>query len=296
MKKILILLISLLPIITFTACDDKDDIRKDIDDLNARLDALTDDLENLNTSIKSFQEAMQGLVLITEYSMDEKGNYTLSLSDGTKLVVYGGLPLGDIPTLGINEAGNWTYTLNGYTKELTDGKGNPCPAKPIDGKDGQTPKISIDSEGYWCYAIGGGEPQRVEGRYNIANIEKIPGSIFADVTVTGNILTFKFADGSKTEIPLLGGLNMTFSKDASLNITSVNVAKGGTVTLTAQQTNVDKVMIDPTPLQVTLTDDASNNLTIKTKGITTGKHTVYFQIFSKEGYRLIKPLEITITE
>lgn len=296
MKKILILLISLLPILTFTACDDKDDIRKDIDDLNARLDALADDLESLNTSIKSFQDAVQGIILITDYSKDEKGNYTLSLSDGTKLVIYGGLPLGDIPSLGINEAGNWTYTLDGYTKELTDGKGNPCPAKPVDGKDGQTPKISIDSEGYWCYAIGGGEPQRVEGRFNIAHIENIPGSIFADVKVADNIMTFKFADGSETKIPMLGGLNITFSNGDSQNITSVSVAKGGTVTLTAQQTNVDKVMIDPTPLQVALTDESSNNLTIKTKGLTSGKYTVYFQIFSKEGYRLIKPLEITITE
>ena len=89
MKKILILLVCLLPVITFTSCDDKDDIRKDIDDLNARLDALTDDLENLNTSIKFFQDAVKGLVLVTGYTMDEKGNYTLSLSDGTELVVYG---------------------------------------------------------------------------------------------------------------------------------------------------------------------------------------------------------------
>ena len=73
MKKILILLVCLLPVITFTSCDDKDDIRKDIDDLNARLDALTDDLENLNTSIKSFQDAVKGLVLVTGYTMDEKG-------------------------------------------------------------------------------------------------------------------------------------------------------------------------------------------------------------------------------
>ena len=122
MKKILILLVCLLPVITFTSCDDKDDIRKDIDDLNARLDALTDDLENLNTSIKSFQDAVKGLVLVTGYTMDEKGNYTLSLSDGTELVVYGGQPAGDIPTLGINEAGNWTYTLDGRTVELSNRK------------------------------------------------------------------------------------------------------------------------------------------------------------------------------
>lgn len=35
--------------------------------------------------------------------------------------------------------------------------------------------------------------------------------------------------------------------------------------MTAKQTNVARVIIDPTPVQVVLTDDASDNLTIKTK-------------------------------
>lgn len=294
MKKILILLICLLPVITFTACDDKDDIRKDIDDLNARLDALEDDLVDLNTGIKSFQDAMKGLVLITDYSMDEKGNYTLTLSDGKKLVIYSGQPAGEIPTLGVNDAGNWTYTLNGETKELTDKDGNPCPAAPVDGKDGKTPTISIDSDGYWCYAIEGGEVQRIEGRYNIANIGKIPGGIFSSVTVEGNNMTFGFADGSTT-IPLLGGLNLAFS-NVSGELTSVAVAKAGSITITATPTNVDNIIIDQTPLKVNLTDAASDNLTISAKGVAAGEYTVYFQIFSKEGYRLIKPLKVTVSE
>lgn len=294
MKKILILLICLLPVITFTACDDKDDIRKDIDDLNARLDALEDDLVDLNTGIKSFQDAMKGLVLITDYSMDEKGNYTLTLSDGKKLVIYSGQPAGEIPTLGVNDAGNWTYTLNGETKELTDKDGNPCPAVPVDGKDGKTPTISIDSDGYWCYTIEGGEVQRIEGRYNIANIEKIPGGIFSSVTVEDNNMTFGFADGSTT-IPLLGGLNLAFS-NVSGELTSVTVAKTGSITITATPTNVDNIIIDQTPLKVNLTDAASDNLTISVKGVAAGEYTVYFQIFSKEGYRLIKPLKVTVSE
>ena len=294
MKKILILLICLLPIIIFTACDDKDDIRKDIDDLNARLDALEDDLVDLNTGIKSFQDAMKGLVLITDYSMDEKGNYTLTLSDGKKLVIYSGQPAGEIPTLGVNDAGNWTYTLNGETKELTDKDGNPCPAVPVDGKDGKTPTISIDSDGYWCYTIEGGEVQRIEGRYNIANIEKIPGGIFSSVTVEGNNMTFGFADGSTT-IPLLGGLNLAFS-NVSGELTSVTVAKASSITITATSTNVDNIIIDQTPLKVNLTDAASDNLTISAKGVAAGEYTVYFQIFSKEGYRLIKPLKVTVSE
>ena len=294
MKKILILLICLLPVITFTACDDKDDIRKDIDDLNARLDALEDDLVDLNTGIKSFQDAMKGLVLITDYSMDEKGNYTLTLSDGKKLVIYSGQPAGEIPTLGVNDAGNWTYTLNGETKELTDKDGNPCPAVPVDGKDGKTPTISIDSDGYWCYAIEGGEVQRIEGRYNIANIEKIPGGIFSSVTVEGNNMTFGFADGLII-IPLLGGFYFAFF-NVSGERTSVTVAKAGSITITATPTNVDNIIIDQTPFKVNLTDAASDNLTISAKGVAAGEYTVYFQIFSKEGYRLIKPLKVTVSE
>ena len=286
MKKILILLLILLPVITFTACDDKDDIRKNIDELNARLDALTNDLESLNTSISSFQDAMQGLVLITGYSMDEKGNYTLKMSDGTELTVYSGLPNEDIPVLGVSEDGYWTYTFNGETITL------PSKAKPEDGKDGETPTISIDEEGYWCYTIAGGETQRIGGPYNIADITKIPGSIFADVVVKDNVMTFSFAGGGITDIPLLGGLNMTFA-DGATSLTSVTIAKNTLKELKVDQINGDKIIIDPTPLTIDLTD---TSLTIQTTGVDPGVYDVHFQIFSKEGYRLIKSLKVTVSE
>ena len=286
MKKILILILSLLPVITFTACDDKDDIRKDINELNTRLDALTDNLESLNTSIKSFQEAMQGIVLITEYSMDEKGNYTLKMSDGTELTVYSGLPDEDIPVLGVSEDGYWTYTFNGETIKLSS------KAKPEDGKDGETPTISIDEEGYWCYTIAGGETQRIGGPYNIADITKIPGSIFANVVVKDNVMTFSFAEGGTTDIPLLGGLNMTFA-DGVTSLTSVTIANNTLKELKVEQTNVDKIIIDPTPLTIDLTD---TSLAIQTKGVNPGVYDVHFQIFSKEGYRLIKSLKVTVSE
>lgn len=286
MKKILILLLILLPVITFTACDDKDDIRKNIDELNARLDALTNDLESLNTSISSFQDAMQRLVLITGYSMDEKGNYTLKMSDGTELTVYSGLPNEDIPVLGVSEDGYWTYTFNGETITL------PSKAKPEDGKDGETPTISIDEEGYWCYTIAGGETQRIGGPYNIADITKIPGSIFADVVVKDNVMTFSFAGGGITDIPLLGGLNMTFA-DGATSLTSVTIAKNTLKELKVEQINVDKIIIDPTPLTIDLTD---TSLTIQTTGVDPGVYDVHFQIFSKEGYRLIKSLKVTVSE
>lgn len=208
------------------------------------------------------------------------------MSDGTELTVYSGLPDEDIPVLGVSEDGYWTYTLNGETIKLSS------KAKPEDGKDGETPTISIDEEGYWCYTIAGGETQRIGGPYNIADITKIPGSIFADVDVVDNVMTFSFVGGGSTGIPLLGGLNMTFS-DETTNLTSVTIAKNASEILTVEQTNVDKVIIDPTPLIIDLTD---TSLTIQTKGVDSGVYDVHFQIFSKEGYRLIKSLKVTVSE
>lgn len=287
MKKILILIMGLLPFFMFTACEDKDDIQKDVDELNARLDAVETELEALNSSIQHFQEALNGKILITGYKKNEKGDYTLSLSNGEELVVFGGQPQGEIPTLGINKDGNWTYTLDGVTKVVVDEKGNPCPAKPQDGKDGKIPTISIDKDGYWCYAIGDGAPKRIGGKYNIAQIDKFPASIFAEVGLKDNKLSFKLGEET-VEIPLLGGLDLEFPEQP------VKVMAGKSVKLTVKQVNVYKAVIDPTPLQVTLSNNEKDNLTIVAKGVEKGKYTVYFQLFTKEGYRLIKSLEVTV--
>lgn len=287
MKKILILIMGLLPFFMFTACEDKDDIQKDVDELNARLDAVETELEALNSSIQHFQEALNGKILITGYKKNEKGDYTLSLSNGEELVVFGGQPQGEIPTLGINKDGNWTYTLDGVTKVVVDEKGNPCPAKPQDGKDGKTPTISIDKDGYWCYAIGDGAPKRIGGKYNIAQIDKFPASIFAEVGLKDNKLSFKLGEET-VEIPLLGGLDLEFPEQP------VKVMAGKSVKLTVKQVNVYKAVIDPTPLQVTLSNNEKDNLTIVAKGVEKGKYTVYFQLFTEEGYRLIKSLEVTV--
>lgn len=187
--------------------------------------------------------------------------------------------------MGVSEDGYWTYTLNGETIKLSS------KAKPEDGKDGETPTISIDEEGYWCYTIAGGETQRIGGPYNIADITKIPGSIFADVVVKDNVMTFSFAGGGTTDIPLLGGLNMTFA-DGATSLTSVTIAKNTLKELKVEQINVDKIIIDPTPLMVDLTD---TSLTIRRR-VDPGVYDVHFQIFSKEGYRLINSLKVTVSE
>ena len=288
MKKHILLFLSIFSLVTFSACDDRDEIRDDINDLSARLDALQVEFDKLNDNISTFYNLATGKTYFTSYTQDEKGNYTLKLSDGTSYTVYGGMPEGELPVVTINEEGKWIFSYEGENIELGS-------ALPIDGKDGLTPKMSVDEEGFWCYQIGDGEIQRVPGPYNVAAVDKINPSIFEDVKVdsdNSNVLQFKlYGSDEYVNIALLGGLDMTFSEgDYTVSVSSP-------LTLTAILKEVATVVISPTPLNVTLTDEESNNLKITvSEEIATGKYTIYFEIYNKDGYRLVKPLTVTVTE
>lgn len=82
MKKLLYLFITCLSFIAFSSCDDRDEIRNDINDLNSRLDALDAQIDAYNKQIVAYQDMVLGQVYIKDYSRDEKtGNYVLTLSD-----------------------------------------------------------------------------------------------------------------------------------------------------------------------------------------------------------------------
>lgn len=292
MKKHILLFLSIFSLVTFSACDDRDEIREDINALSARLDALQVEFDKLNDNISTFYNLATGKTYFTGYTQDEKGNYTLKLSDGTSWTVYGGLPEGDLPVITINEEGKWIFSYNGEEIELKDEAGNPATAFPVNGEDGSTPKMSIDEHGYWCYQIGDGAVQQVPGPYNVAEVGEINPSIFDVVQADNNVLKFKLHDSEEyVNIALLGGLDMTFSDDNPTLSSSIS-----TLTLTATLTEVATVVISPTPLNVTLTDEESDNLTISipTESTVSPKYTIYFEIYNKDGYRLVKPLTVTV--
>ena len=295
MKKHILLFLSIFSLVAFSGCDDRDEIRDDINALSARLDALQVEFDKLNSNINTFYNLSNGKTYFTSYTQNENGDYTLKLSDGTSWTVYGGMPEGELPVVTISEEGKWVFSYNGEVIELKDEAGNPATANPVDGKSGSTPKMSVDEEGYWCYQIGDGAVQRVPGPYNVAEVDKINPSIFEEVKVkedNNNVLQFKpYGSNSYVEVALLGGLNMTFSEQ------NFTIAKGGDKTLTATLTDVDKVAISPTPLEVELTDAQTNNLTIKAPAtVSTGRYIIYFEIYNADGYRLVKPLTVTVTE
>lgn len=300
MKKHILLFLSIFSLVTFSGCDDRDEIRDDINALSARLDALQVEFDKLNSNINTFYNLANGKIYFTSYTQSENGDYTLKLSDGTSWTVYGGMPEGELPVVTISEEGKWVFSYNGEVIELKDEAGNPATANPVDGKSGSTPKMSVDEEGYWCYQIGDGAVQRVPGPYNVAEVDKINPSIFEEVKVkednNNNVLQFKpYGSNSYVEVALLGGLDMTFSNFS-------NDERTTPLTLTAKLREVATVVISPTPLDVKLTDagsTGSNNLKISIPygaTVPAGKYTIYFEIYNEAGYRLVKSLTVTVTE
>lgn len=294
MKKHILLFLSIFSLVAFSGCDDRDEIRDDINALSARLDALQVEFDKLNSNINTFYNLSNGKTYFTSYTQSENGDYTLKLSDGTSWTVYGGMPEGELPVLTINEEGKWIFSYNGEEIELEDGKGNPATAFPVNGENGSTPKMSIDENGYWCYQIGDGAVQQVPGPYNVAEVAKINPSIFEEVKVSStnpNVLQFKlYGSDSYVDIALLGGLDMKFPEgEHKVNATPL--------ILTADLTEVATVVISPTPLDVKLTDAESDNLTISIpteSTVSPGKYTIYFEIYNEAGYRLVKSLTVTV--
>lgn len=286
MKKHILLFLSIFSLVTFSGCDDRDEIRDDINALSARLDALQVEFDKLNSNINTFYNLANGKIYFTSYTQNENGDYTLKLSDGTFWTVYGGMPEGELPVVTINDEKKWIFSYEGEEIDLGS-------ALPIDGKDGSALVMSIDNEGYWCYQIGDGEKQRVPGAYNVADVSKIHPSIFEDVKVsTGSpdVLQFKLYDSDDyINVAVLGGMDMTFPEQ------NLTITKGGNKTLTAiLDTDLYEVVISPTPLNVEL--DASGNLTITVPtGVDEGEYVIYFEIYNKDGYRLVKPLHVTVT-
>ena len=299
MKKHILLFLSIFSLVTFSGCDDRDEIRDDINALSARLDALQVEFDKLNSNINTFYNLANGKTYFTSYTQSENGDYTLKLSDGTSWTVYGGMPEGELPVVTISEEGKWVFSYNGEVIELKDEAGNPATANPVDGKSGSTPKMSVDEEGYWCYQIGDGAVQRVPGPYNVAEVDKINPSIFEEVKVkegNNNVLQFKpYGSDSYVEVALLGGLDMTFP-DEPAGGHKVS-AFSPSLTLTATLKEVADVVISPTPPEVKLTDADTGNLTISIPAGTTlspDQYDIYFEIYNAAGHRLVKKLTVTV--
>lgn len=148
MKKLILMIYSLmLVIVMFTGCN-TDELEDDIDSLKNRLDNFEVLLTRLNENVKAIQLIVEGNKTITDYTLED-GTYTLTLSDGTIIKLTQG-EIGEVamPEISINEDGYWV--INGIVQSFK-AKGN----------DGKTPKFQISTKGYWEMSIDGAQFTKV---------------------------------------------------------------------------------------------------------------------------------------
>lgn len=301
MKKI----ISLICITLFVAlysCDERDDLRSDIDNLKERVANLEASIEQLNSDISNYQQMVQGKILVVGYTKDEQDNYTIELSNGETITIYSGkVNMDDMPLFSVNTAGNWTYTIDGITTELLDKNNQPISAFPETGVEGVTPKLKVDENGFWLISMDDGIKWERLGNNQIADGNQAvesASSIFSNVVIdesTGQITFTIRADKSEVTVPIYG-------KDFYLTI-----KHSGTVTFglkqqqqfEVEQANVETAVIENQTWKIKL-EEKKLTVTAPSTNIQNKAYedVIYIKIFSKEGYcRVVKlPVKLLTTE
>ena len=300
MKKVIsIICITLL--VALYSCDERDDLRSDIDNLKERVGNLEASIEQMNSDISNYQQMVEGKILVVGYSKDEQDNYTIELSNGETVTIYSGkVDMNDMPLFSVNASGHWAYTINDMTTELLVND-KPVSAIPEAGTAGVTPKLKVDANGFWLISIDNGSTWNKLGNNQIADGTQAvanASSLFSNVTIdeaTGQITFTIRADNSQVKVPIYG-------KDFYLTIKYEGTATfglGQKQEFVVEQANVETATIENQTWGVKLTENKLIVTAPKTN--VQGKEyeeQIYIKIFSKEGYcRVVKlPVKLLTTE
>ena len=300
MKKVIsIICITLL--VALYSCDERDDLRSDIDNRKERVANLEASIEQMNSDISNYQQMVEGKILVVGYSKDEQDNYTIELSNGETVTIYSGkVDMNDMPLFSVNASGHWAYTINDMTTELLVND-KPISAIPEAGTAGVTPKLKVDANGFWLISIDNGSTWNKLGNNQIADGTQAvanASSLFSNVTIdeaTGQITFTIRADNSQVKVPIYG-------KDFYLTIKYEGTATfglGQKQEFVVEQANVETATIENQTWGVKLTENKLIVTAPKTN--VQGKEyeeQIYIKIFSKEGYcRVVKlPVKLLTTK
>ena len=300
MKKVIsIICITLL--VALYSCDERDDLRSDIDNLKERVANLEASIEQMNSDISNYQQMVEGKILVVGYSKDEQDNYTIELSNGETITIYSGkVDMNDMPLFSVNASGHWAYTINDMTTELLVND-KPVSAIPEAGTAGVTPKLKVDANGFWLISIDNGSTWNKLGNNQIADGTQAvanASSLFSNVTIdeaTGQITFTIRADNSQVKVPIYGKafyLTIKYEGTATFGL-------GQKQEFVVEQANVETATIENQTWGVKLTENKLIVTAPKTN--VQGKEyeeQIYIKIFSKEGYcRVVKlPVKLLTTK
>lgn len=205
-----------LMVLALGACK-TDDLERDIDALKDRVTAMEAKVDRLNESMNMIRVALDGNKTIQNYTENEDGSYTLTLSDGNTITLtQGKIGATDVyQEVSISSNGNW----------VIGGVETKHHAVAADGEPGVTPqfRLTMESEGkyYWEVSYDGEltweEVKSQQGTRVYASASgssSVAGPIAsAAPNVTGDKFEITLTgSGTKYEIPIVSGLACAITK------------------------------------------------------------------------------------
>lgn len=277
MKRFKYIILSIFSLATLFSCSDTEDIRNDIDNLNARLAQLEAQMPQVNENIALYQGLINDKYMIVGYAEDKDGDYILDLSNGESFEVN--VHAGGQPTISIGEDGYWYYTYNnGVAQLLADENGNPVSATLV-------PQFKVDANGYWQYSFG---DDVWLGGIGEADPNKTFGSVFSEVEFKDDKLILTWSSNGQTltkEIPLFEGLYLTIP-DLTDVTEPVQFSVGQTYTWTIEQGPKVEIIVIETIDWTIKVEETSMTVTAPKKNLMESDYVdkLVLKIFSKEGY------------
>lgn len=199
-----------LMVLALGACK-TDDLERDIDALKDRVTAMEAKVDRLNESMNMIRVALDGNKTIQNYTENEDGSYTLTLSDGNTITLTQGKigTIDEYQEVSISSNGNW----------VIGGVETKHHAVAADGEPGVTPqfRLAMESEGkyYWEVSYDGKltweEVKNQQGTRVYASASgssSVAGPIASAVpNATGDKFEITLTgSGTKYEIPIVSGL------------------------------------------------------------------------------------------
>lgn len=185
------------------------------DDLESRLDGIEDKVEALEEVVRQINDnAIAAYTLITEgqivmdvHAYDDGTLYRIDMSDGSSIDIYVAEDGGGItPVIGVDENGNWIYSIDGGTEWTT-----------VDGTASATPQFRVNTDGAWEISTDGGtvwtEVTDENGNKMMANSGTFSDSFFTSVEYSqeDGTLDIVLATGESISIPVYQSLTMEVS-------------------------------------------------------------------------------------
>lgn len=260
---------AMLLLCVMAACNDYDDseLRKSIDDIRERVDALETAVDKLNSDVSAMQtlvDKLNGKVYVSKVETNADGSHTIYFTDNSKITITNGKdgePGVAAPVIGIGKDTDgiyyWTLTSGGVTDwVLADGKKMPVTAEAV------APKIKVDDKGFWVISYDKGVTwshitDDQDNPVSALGKDAVSDSFFREVTEDGQNVYFTLADGTVVTV----AMRSDFYLLVKLAPETGSYAYGETKTYETESVGViDVVMTKPTGWAVTWADD---RLTVK---------------------------------